>query len=122
MRGWESSPLAPCILGFPGLGVRPSVHSLPQPVGCAARVAGFVCCENKEWAGAMRAVSQHGPTAWCPFGVQVDLAMTAQPARPLGPDDGRAGGLAEVQHVIAVSSCKGGAPPALAAFVYSLCR
>ena len=35
--------------------------------------------------------------------------MTAQPARPLGADDGRAGGLAEVQHVIAVSSCKGGA-------------
>jgi Mrp family chromosome partitioning ATPase len=34
--------------------------------------------------------------------------MTAQPARPLGPADGRAGGLAEVQHVIAVSSCKGG--------------
>ena len=48
--------------------------------------------------------------------------MTAQPARPLGPDDGRAGGLAEVQHVIAVSSCKGGAPPALAEFVNSLRR
>jgi Mrp family chromosome partitioning ATPase len=44
-----------------------------------------------------------------PADAQVDLAMTAQPARPLGPDDGRAGGLAEVQHVIAVSSCKGGA-------------
>ena len=43
------------------------------------------------------------------FRAQVDLAMTAQPARPLGADDGRAGGLAEVQHVIAVSSCKGGA-------------
>ena len=41
---------------------------------------------------------------------QVDLAMTAQPARPLGADNGRAGGLAEVQHVIAVSSCKGGMP------------
>ncbi|KAK9835351.1 hypothetical protein WJX81_004228 [Elliptochloris bilobata] len=43
-----------------------------------------------------------------PWVSQVDLAMTAQSARPLGADDGRAGGLAEVQHVIAVSSCKGG--------------
>lgn len=35
--------------------------------------------------------------------------MTAQPQRPLSPDDGRAGGLKGVTHVIAVSSCKGGA-------------
>ena len=53
-----------------------------------------------------------------PAAAQVDLAMTAQPARPLGPDDGRAGGLGEVQHVIAVSSCKGGAAHGLAG---SLC-
>ena len=35
--------------------------------------------------------------------------MTAQPARPLTPEDSRAGGLKNVRHVIAVSSCKGGA-------------
>ncbi|BDA43886.1 Iron-sulfur cluster carrier protein [Coccomyxa sp. Obi] len=39
---------------------------------------------------------------------QVDVSMTAQPQRPLAPDDGRLGGLKEVSHVIAVSSCKGG--------------
>ncbi|EIE23293.1 P-loop containing nucleoside triphosphate hydrolase protein [Coccomyxa subellipsoidea C-169] len=39
---------------------------------------------------------------------QVDVTMTAQPQRPLAPDDGRVGGLKDVTHIIAVSSCKGG--------------
>jgi hypothetical protein len=39
----------------------------------------------------------------------VQVTMTAQPQRPLSPDDGRVGGLKGVTHVIAVSSCKGGA-------------
>ena len=34
--------------------------------------------------------------------------MTAQPQRPMTPDEGRSGGLKSVTHVIAVSSCKGG--------------
>lgn len=41
--------------------------------------------------------------------MQVDVSMKAQPQRPLAPDDGRLGGMKEVSHVIAVSSCKGGA-------------
>ena len=36
--------------------------------------------------------------------------MTAQPQRPMTPDEGRSGGLKSVTHVIAVSSCKGGQP------------
>ena len=43
--------------------------------------------------------------------LQVDLTMTAQPARAMTPDEGRAGGLKGVAHVIAVSSCKGGEAP-----------
>ncbi|CAK0786755.1 hypothetical protein CVIRNUC_009969 [Coccomyxa viridis] len=39
---------------------------------------------------------------------QVDVTMTAQPQRPMTPDEGRSGGLKSVTHVIAVSSCKGG--------------
>ena len=34
--------------------------------------------------------------------------MTAQPQRPMAPGEGRSGGLKNVTHVIAVSSCKGG--------------
>lgn len=45
---------------------------------------------------------------------QVEVSMTAQPQRPLTPDDGRVGGLKDVSHVIAVSSCKGGVHKGLA--------
>ena len=41
---------------------------------------------------------------------QVDVTMDAQPPRPLVADD-RPPGLQKVAHVIAVSSCKGGAWP-----------
>ena len=41
---------------------------------------------------------------------QVDVTMDAQPPRPLVTDD-RPPGLQKVAHVIAVSSCKGGAWP-----------
>lgn len=38
----------------------------------------------------------------------VDVAITSQPAKPITADDGRPGGLRDVRHIIAVSSCKGG--------------
>ena len=48
--------------------------------------------------------------------------MTAQPQRPVTPDDGRIGGLKEVTHVIAVSSCKGGAQLAVTSQLINFCR
>jgi Mrp family chromosome partitioning ATPase len=38
----------------------------------------------------------------------VDVKLTSQPAKPITADNGRPGGLKDVRHIIAVSSCKGG--------------
>ena len=43
-----------------------------------------------------------------PWAKDVALTMTAQPPKPLSPESGRPGGLKNVAHIIAVSSCKGG--------------
>lgn len=43
-----------------------------------------------------------------PWVSSVDVAITSQPAKPITADDGRPGGLRDVRHIIAVSSCKGG--------------
>lgn len=38
----------------------------------------------------------------------VDVSITSQPAKAITADNGRPGGLRDVRHIIAVSSCKGG--------------
>lgn len=38
----------------------------------------------------------------------VEVKLTSQPAKPITADNGRPGGLKDVRHIIAVSSCKGG--------------
>lgn len=44
-----------------------------------------------------------------PWVRSVDVAITSQPKKPLmAADNGRPGGLRDVRHIIAVSSCKGG--------------
>lgn len=43
-----------------------------------------------------------------PWVSRVDVSITSQPAKPITADDGRPGGLRDVRHIIAVSSCKGG--------------
>lgn len=40
---------------------------------------------------------------------QVNVKLSSQPAKPItAGDNGRPGGLKDVRHIIAVSSCKGG--------------
>jgi Mrp family chromosome partitioning ATPase len=43
-----------------------------------------------------------------PWVSSVDVKLTSQPAKPITADNGRPGGLKDVRHIIAVSSCKGG--------------
>lgn len=43
-----------------------------------------------------------------PWVRSVAVAITSQPAKPITADNGRPGGLRDVRHIIAVSSCKGG--------------
>jgi hypothetical protein len=43
-----------------------------------------------------------------PWVTQVNVVMDAEPPKPSAPAAERPGGLANVKHIIAVSSCKGG--------------
>lgn len=43
-----------------------------------------------------------------PWVSSVEVKLTSQPAKPITADNGRPGGLKDVRHIIAVSSCKGG--------------
>ncbi|KAF6266708.1 P-loop containing nucleoside triphosphate hydrolase protein [Scenedesmus sp. NREL 46B-D3] len=43
-----------------------------------------------------------------PWVSSVEVTLTSQPAKPITADNGRPGGLKDVRHIIAVSSCKGG--------------
>jgi len=49
------------------------------------------------------------PTQELPWVSSVNVVITSQPKKPLvAGDNGRPGGLRDVRHIIAVSSCKGG--------------
>eukprot|EP00882_Tetradesmus_deserticola_P027147 GHRQ01030017.1.p1 GENE.GHRQ01030017.1~~GHRQ01030017.1.p1 ORF type:complete len:117 (-),score=32.06 GHRQ01030017.1:321-671(-) len=43
-----------------------------------------------------------------PWVSSVQVTLSSQPAKPITADNGRPGGLKDVRHIIAVSSCKGG--------------